>query len=187
LVYYKYKVTRFLKDMPRLPFFLVLLVSLLPVAAQAQTGQPEADSVGTAPADSVVITEPVALPPAVLFRTGAFEEVLKEAKKEGKLILLDFWATWCAPCHRLDRETFTDVPLGDYVNSKFVAYRVNIDDFSGMDLVEKYKVAAYPTMLVVNASGAEVRRLTGFFLPTYLQRELIASETISPTKSRKKR
>ncbi|MBO0933377.1 thioredoxin family protein [Fibrella aquatilis] len=173
--------------MIRLAYLLFLLVGLLPTTTSAQTGQPEADSVETAPADSVLIAEPVALPPAVLFQTGTFDDMLKQAKKENKLILLDFWATWCAPCHRLDRETFTDVPLGDYVNSKFVPYRVNIDDFSGMDLVEKYKVEAYPTMLVVDASGAEVRRLTGFFLPTYLQRELIASETARPTKARKKK
>ena len=172
--------------MARFAYLLVLLIGLLPMALYAQTGQPTTDSLETAPADSIVTEEPVALPPAVLFQTGTFDDVLKQARKENKLILLDFWATWCAPCHRLDRETFTDIPLGDYVNSRFVPYRVNIDDFSGMDLVEKYKVAAYPTMLVVDASGAEVRRLTGFFLPTYLQRELIASETARPVKGRKK-
>lgn len=173
--------------MPCILVLLVLLLGLTPLAVQAQTGQPEADSVETAPADSVAIDEPAALPPAVLFRTSTFDEVLKEAKKEGKLVLLDFWAIWCAPCHRLDRLTFTDVPLGDYVNSKFVPYRVNIDDFSGMDLVEKYKVAAYPTMLVLSAGGTEIRRLTGFYLPNYLQRELIASESAVPVKGKKKR
>ncbi|MBO0938130.1 thioredoxin family protein [Fibrella sp. HMF5335] len=173
--------------MLRLLLFVLLLVASSPLTAQAQTSPSEADTVETTLIDSVSVNESVTLPPAVVFQTGTFDEVLKQAKKENKLVLLDFWATWCAPCHRLDRLTFTDGALGDYVNNKFVPYRVNIDDFSGMDLVEKYKVGAYPTMLVLNASGAEIRRLTGFYLPAYLQRELVASENAQPARNRKKR
>ena len=41
-------------------------------------------------------------------------------------------------------------------------------------------------MLVLNASGTEIRRLTGFYLPAYLQRELVASENAVPAQEPEK-
>jgi thiol-disulfide isomerase/thioredoxin len=142
----------------------------------------------TAEADTTAEVEGPALPPAVQFRTGEFDDILKQARKEKKLVLLDFWAIWCKPCHRLDRLTFTNVPLGDYVNSRFVSYRVNIDDFAGMDLVDKYGVKAYPTMLVVSAEdGAMVHKMTGFYLPNYLQLELEKAVLYTASQQKKKK
>lgn len=163
----------------RLFFLLNLLIVSFSAAAQ------EVDSVQTA-ANSTVAE--VALPPAVLFRTSTYEEVVKEARKANKPILLDFWATWCAPCHRLDKLTFTDVPLGNYVNTNFIPFRVNIEEFAGMDIVDKYRVKAYPTMLVINPTDESVlRTITGFYLPDYLQKELAVSLVATPKKGVKRK
>jgi thiol:disulfide interchange protein len=169
---------------------LLLLALIIGIAThtQAQDATDSTDVVTEATADTTAETEAPALPPAVLFRTGDFEEILKQARKEKKLVLIDFWAVWCKPCHRLDRLTFTDVPLGDYVNSRFIPYRVNIDDFAGMDLVDKYGVKAYPTMLVVSAEdGAMVHKMTGFYLPTYLQAELEKAVIYTAAQQKKKK
>ncbi len=152
-------------------FYMTFCLALWSLNTLAQTAdstevQHEADTLEPA----------VVLPPAVLFRSGTYEAVLQEAKRTNKPILIDFWATWCAPCRRLDRETFTDIDLGEYVNTHFIPYRVDIDDFSGMDLVDRYGVKVYPTMLVIHPTGKTIlRTITGFFLPNYLQAELAGS------------
>ena len=163
----------------RLFFLFILLISSLSVFSQ------ESDSIKVT-ADTV-LAEPV-LPPAVLFRTSTYEDVVNEARKTNKPILLDFWATWCAPCHRLDKLTFTDVALGDYVNTNFVPYRVNIDDFSGMDIVDKYGVKTYPTMLIINSMDESVMRvITGFYLPVYLRKELESGLVFAPKRATKRK
>ena len=158
--------------------FSLLMSSLSAFSQESDSGQVVADT---------VMAEPV-LPPAVLFRTTTYEDVVREARKTNKPILLDFWATWCAPCHRLDKLTFTDAALGDYINANFVPYRVNIEDFSGMDIVDKYGVKTYPTMLVINPMDESVLRvITGFYLPVYLRKELESGLVFTPKKVTKRK
>ena len=156
--------------------FLGVLIS--PTAfAQVTPEIPVTDST------AVEVEEPE-LPPAVTFRTGDFESVLREARRTRKPILLDFWADWCKPCHRLDRESFSNQQVGDYINARYIPYRINIEDFVGMDLVDKFAVKVFPTMLVVNSTDQRIlQTLTGFFPPTYLVREL--EKYRPPTASRR--
>ncbi|CCG98521.1 hypothetical protein FAES_0510 [Fibrella aestuarina BUZ 2] len=52
-------------------------------------------------------------------------------------------------------------------------YRVNIDVFWGMALVDRYGVKAYPTRPIVDAADGIIScKLTGIYLLTYLQVEL---------------
>ncbi len=77
-------------------------------------------------------------------------------------MLLDFTASWCMPCKKMERETFVDESLGDYVNKNYVSIQVDVDWFWGMDVAEKYGVTAYPTILVLDTKGNVVRTIRGF-------------------------
>ncbi len=108
----------------------------------------------------------------VNFYEGSFDNFLREARKQDKPVLLDFWASWCGPCKKMDSETFNNSGLATYVNSNFLVYRINIDTFDGMEIAEKYDVDAFPSLLIADKRGNKKEQLKGFYPPNYLQIEL---------------
>lgn len=68
-----------------------------------------------------------------------FEEKVLQADKP---VLVDFWASWCAPCRMLS-------PIVDEIgkeNDSFYVGKVNIDE--QMELAQKYRVVSIPSLLV---------------------------------------
>jgi thiol:disulfide interchange protein len=81
-----------------------------------------------------------------------------------KPVLYDFSASWCEPCHAMDRELFSDAESANYINSTFVAVRVADEDQSGAatTLRRRHQILALPTLVVVPHEGKEPRRSQGF-------------------------
>lgn len=91
-----------------------------------------------------------------------FADVLAQAKRENKRVLVDFWATWCHACINMNKTTLRDTRIGNLLNYSFVNYSVDMDnDPDGKDLVEKYNIQAFPTYLVLNPDGTEYNRVVG--------------------------
>ena len=67
-----------------------------------------------------------------------FEELLQD----GKLVIVDFWATWCGPCRMLS-------PLLDEVEEemadKVTVVKVNVDDAD--EIAMKFRIMNIPTLL----------------------------------------
>ncbi|HUR58260.1 MAG TPA: thioredoxin family protein [Opitutaceae bacterium] len=98
---------------------------------------------------------------AVPFRAISFEAATAAAAKEGKLVFIDFYTTWCEPCKRLDAATWTDAAVGRLVGEKAVALKIDAEK-EGLELAKRYKISAYPTLLLVKPDGTEVDRVVGF-------------------------
>lgn len=91
-----------------------------------------------------------------------FADVLAQAKRENKRVLVDFWATWCHACIQMNKTTLRDTRIGNLLNCTFVNYSVDMDnDPDGKELVEKYKIQAFPTYLILNPDGTEFNRVVG--------------------------
>lgn len=107
------------------------------------------------------------------------ETMLSENK--GKVIYLDFWASWCIPC----RKSFPwmNKVQADYANKNFTVISINVDKDFGLaqrflteipasfpviydpngELASKYKLQGMPSSFLINRDGKFVRGHKGFF------------------------
>ncbi|XP_023165742.1 thioredoxin-1-like [Drosophila hydei] len=74
---------------------------------------------------------------------------------EHKVIVLDFYATWCAPCKDIDKVVKA---LARQYASKVEVIKINVDRFE--DLVETYKVRSMPTFVFIK-NNRKVGRVIG--------------------------
>ncbi len=107
---------------------------------------------------------------AVDWFSGGLEAALALAKREHKRIYLDVGAYWCPACHRMEEEVYTDKSVAQILERGFIALHVDIEKEDGQTVAERYQVQAYPTMLVLDASGVEMGRLVDFTPANVLKR-----------------
>ena len=81
-----------------------------------------------------------------------FNEMIKNSDK---LILVDFWATWCNPCKSL-APVLEDA--SEDLAEKIIVYKINIDE--NPDSPQRYSVRGIPTILFFK-SGELVDRQVG--------------------------
>ena len=106
---------------------------------------------------------------------------LKINDYSGKLILFNFWATWCVPCkeempsldllqanEKLDNLKIFPINVGQDNNEKTLEFFrdlkiKNLDPYfdSPITLAKKFKLRGIPTTILFNKSGEEFARIIG--------------------------
>ena len=77
------------------------------------------------------------------------------ATKEGKPMIIDFTADWCAACHEMEKETFTD-PRFWKAAERFVALRIDGTDEDAPSFStnsKKYGIQGLPAVVILDSKG----------------------------------
>ncbi|WP_250433992.1 thioredoxin family protein [Hanstruepera flava] len=83
----------------------------------------------------------------------SFEEAQKLALGTNKLILVDFWATWCGPCKRMDSESWSKDEV-HLLMDNYVPVKIDID--KNRALAQKYGVNGIPFIFIMDGNGKVV-------------------------------
>lgn len=102
---------------------------------------------------------------------SSLSSALAQASKENKVVLLDFFTDWCGWCKKLDRDTFTNEAVVKVINSDFVAVRLNAEK-EGEEEARRFGIEGYPTVVFVDPTGKEIKRINGYLGPDAFLQEL---------------
>jgi thioredoxin-related protein len=121
-----------------------------------------------------------------------FEEAQKAQKKEARKIFVDAYTVWCGPCKMLDKNTFHNKDVADYVNKNYYAVKFNAEgnetiNFNGKmytnpsfdanktgrnsqhQLTSYFGVRAYPTLIYLDEDGNLLAPIPGYQTPKQLE------------------
>jgi len=86
-----------------------------------------------------------------------------EAARDGKPVMMDFYADWCAACIELDHKTYNQ-PEVLALAEQFVSVKMDMTTRSEINDARnrKYQVVGMPTVIFFDAGGRELERFSGF-------------------------
>jgi thiol-disulfide isomerase/thioredoxin len=94
----------------------------------------------------------------IAFQKISFDGALQLSQKTGKLVFIDCYTSWCAPCKWMDQNVFIKDTIYNFYNKNFINLKIDMEKGEGADLRKKYEVASFPTYLFVNGKGDIVHR-----------------------------
>lgn len=123
----------------------------------------------------------------------SLEDAIELQKTSPRKIMIDIYTTWCGPCKLLDKNTFQNTDVANYVNENYYAVKFNGegkddvsykgDVYSNPDynpakangrnspheLARYFRISAYPTIVFLDEVGEVITPLPGYQTPQQLE------------------
>lgn len=96
---------------------------------------------------------------AGVFQSLPFADARSISEREQKYLLVDATATWCPPCKEMERSTWPDPRIAEWVSQRGTAIQVDVD--ADKAAASALGIQAMPTMVLFK-DGKEVARSVGY-------------------------
>ncbi|MBN4070225.1 thioredoxin fold domain-containing protein [Olleya sp. AH-315-F22] len=121
------------------------------------------------------------------------EEAVELQKNNPKKIMMDAYTKWCGPCKMLDRNTFQNNDVADYINKNYYAVKFNAEGndeitFKGKtytnpnydpakankrnaqhQLAGYFRIRSYPTIMFLSENQELITSVLGYKTPQQLE------------------
>ncbi|RLB83400.1 MAG: thioredoxin [Deltaproteobacteria bacterium] len=95
------------------------------------------------------------------YETGI--QMIKDQNKKG---FLHFYTDWCHYCKIMNKQTFNDSKIIDYLNDNFISIRVNAEKQRA--IARKYGVNQFPNTWFISEDSTTLSNQPGFIQPEML-------------------
>ncbi|HHN74453.1 MAG TPA: DUF255 domain-containing protein [Acidobacteria bacterium] len=102
---------------------------------------------------------------------GNLEQAMARARAEGRLVLVDCWATWCKYCRVMDQDVWSQEGVARALERSTVPIKREVDARRGLglDISERYGVRELPAVLIIDPNdGSLLSKLVGYSSPERL-------------------
>ena len=100
------------------------------------------------------------------------EEAYVLNQKEPRKIFVDVYTDWCGWCKKMDKETFANAAVAEYVNENFYAVKLDAEstrefEFAGEKMTERVVarqmgVSSYPTIVFIHEDFKQILPVPGY-------------------------
>lgn len=84
---------------------------------------------------------------------GNFDKAMVEAANQNKPIFIYGYTDWCGYCTRMNKTTFMEKEVCDYMNSNYINLSYDMEKGEGTYIRNKYGLNSYPAFVAVNKEG----------------------------------
>lgn len=81
----------------------------------------------------------------------------QHARQTGQLVLVHFWAPWCAPCKELESSVFAQPGFEQALSSICVPVKLNVDEHAAV--VAQYRITQIPADVLITPDGQVVDQM----------------------------
>ena len=87
-------------------------------------------------------------------------------EKNEKKVFIHFWTSWCGYCTKMEKKTFNDPRIIDYLNKNFIPIKVNAE--KEKNIAVTYNVKGFPDNWFIAEKGKKIANQPGYLKPEKL-------------------